>query len=217
MLVDSFMIALFSLCAVRSNAAAVTLYSVALPVPDLPHFTTQSNISVTYSAINPTPGSDVTTYEVQEVHTKDVVINSFQGSASTSTVLSTPTTFTYTLVEGQSEYHMTRTVPIMTPPDQTQTVSEEVVNISDCDLDTEKMKGTCTLQFVEVVQELTVMSVSGSPTTSTVFSTVSVFPSVVYTGILVPLIPTETSAAGSTHSSSMFGLIATLLVFLGAL
>lgn len=92
----------FSVTLINSDnflgAAVVTLYdlSVSVETPTwIPSFQLPSatiDRQVNYKAIKPTPGSPVTTYEVEEIRTRFVVVD--HTASTTVTVLSTPTTFT---------------------------------------------------------------------------------------------------------------------------
>ncbi|KAF9032060.1 hypothetical protein BJ165DRAFT_1535219 [Panaeolus papilionaceus] len=74
-----------SVLAMHACAAVVTLYGVSFtgPMPsDLPSVSFQEDFTVSYRAISPSQGSDVTTYEVQEVITQEILVKNYGTATS---------------------------------------------------------------------------------------------------------------------------------------
>ncbi|PPQ80014.1 hypothetical protein CVT24_003849 [Panaeolus cyanescens] len=97
-------LSLLTLCLapISSLGAVVTLYSVVVPEPTppptIPLASIHLDVNDHFSAINPSPGSDVTTYAVEEVMSNGYYVDLV--ATSTYTMLATPTTVTFTRVEG---------------------------------------------------------------------------------------------------------------------
>ncbi|PPR06037.1 hypothetical protein CVT24_004707 [Panaeolus cyanescens] len=91
---------------ISSFGSVVTLYGVsptyAEPTNtlDLPPLTFHRDLREKFSAINPSPGSDVTTYVVEDVESNGYWVDI--RSTATYTAYATPFTSTYTLVQGAS-------------------------------------------------------------------------------------------------------------------
>ncbi|PPQ80012.1 hypothetical protein CVT24_003847 [Panaeolus cyanescens] len=178
---------------VSTFASVVTLYDIRPPQPTEapPIRSIHHDVSEKYSAINPSAGSDVTTYLVEEVDSNVFLVN-FQSTA-TYTIFSTPVTRSYTVVAGASTWHaIQHSDPSLQPtqlPDKFYYIPS-ADETTDCSLDVEKNEGSC----VNVVT-------APFPSTTLTFTTS-------YTGVPVPVATVtdgiaEVSRSGAPRSEQL--------------
>ncbi|PPQ81952.1 hypothetical protein CVT24_009051 [Panaeolus cyanescens] len=162
----------------QASCAAVTLYYVEAPGPTPAPSNWVEPLKVEgttiYSALNP-GASDLTKYEVKEIHTRVV----YQLDSETITLASKPSTKTFTIEQGVSVHRGT-----YVGDKSWNTVLPNGVPLQfgdsslDCKFDAEKNEGVCALEAIQV-----------NPSRTFTIGTT-------YTGSLLPLATVSTTSSG---------------------